>query len=60
MALGLLAKDAQTASGYALLVTPLAFVSGAFIPVGTLPTWLEPIAVPAVLGDCGSHAWAGV
>lgn len=44
IALGLLAKNAQVASGYAFLVTPLAFVSGAFIPVGTMPGWLEPCA----------------
>lgn len=44
VALGLQATNAQVASGYAFLITPFAFVSGAFIPVGTMPDWLEPIA----------------
>jgi ABC-2 type transport system permease protein len=44
VALGLKAANAQVASGYTFLITPLAFISGAFIPVGTMPAWLEPIA----------------
>lgn len=44
VALGLLAKSAQVASSYALALTPVAFVSGAFVPVGTMPSWMEPIA----------------
>jgi ABC-2 type transport system permease protein len=44
VALGLLAKNAQAAAGYTILVTLLAFVSGALVPVGTMPGWLQPIA----------------
>jgi len=42
-ALGLLATNAQTASGYTFH-HPLAFISGAFVPAGTMPEWLEPVA----------------
>jgi ABC-2 type transport system permease protein len=44
MGLGLLAKNAQAAQSYAILVTPLAFVSGAFIPTDSMPSWLEVVA----------------
>src|SRR5215467_48399 len=44
VALGLLAKNAQAASGLGVLMTPVAFVSGAFVPVGTMPEWMEPVA----------------
>jgi ABC-2 type transport system permease protein len=44
VALGLLAKNAQVASSYAVLLTPIAFVSGAFVPVSTMPGWLATVA----------------
>jgi len=44
VALGLLAKNAQVASSYAVAITPLAFVSGAFVPVGSMPDWLTSFA----------------
>src|SRR5262247_3042775 len=44
VALGLLAKNAQAASGLGVLITPVAFISGAFVPVGTMPEWIEPVA----------------
>lgn len=44
VALGLLAKNAQAASGLGVLITPVAFISGAFVPVGTMPEWMEPVA----------------
>lgn len=42
--LGLLAGNAQAAQGMALLVFPLTFVSSAYVPVDTLPDWLQVIA----------------
>jgi ABC-2 type transport system permease protein len=42
--IGLLAGNAQGAQGMSLLVFPLTFVSSAYVPVDTLPSWLQPIA----------------
>ena len=42
--LGLFAGNAQAAQGMALLVFPLTFVSSAYVPVATLPSWLRVIA----------------
>jgi ABC-2 type transport system permease protein len=42
--LGLLAGNAQAAQGMSLLVFPLTFVSSAYVPVGTMPGWMQPIA----------------
>jgi ABC transporter DrrB family efflux protein len=39
--LGLLAGNAQAAQGMALLIFPLTFVSSAYVPVGTMPGWLQ-------------------
>jgi ABC transporter DrrB family efflux protein len=45
ISLGLLAGNAQAAQGMAtLLVVPLVFVSSAFVPVASMPGWLQPIA----------------
>jgi ABC transporter DrrB family efflux protein len=41
---GLFASNAQAAQGMALLVFPLSFVSSAYVPVGSMPGWLQPIA----------------
>lgn len=41
---GLAAGSVPAAHGLALLVFPLAFVSSAFVPVQSMPAWIEPIA----------------
>jgi ABC-type multidrug transport system permease subunit len=42
--IGLVAGNAQAAQGMSLLVFPLSFVSSAFVPVDTMPGWMQPIA----------------
>ena len=42
--LGLIAGTAQGAQGVAMLVFPLSFVSSAYVPVDSMPGWLQPIA----------------
>jgi ABC transporter DrrB family efflux protein len=42
--LGLVAGNAQAAQGMSLLVFPLTFVSSAYVPVDSMPGWLQPIA----------------
>lgn len=42
--LGLIAGNAQAAQGMALLVFPLTFVSSAYVPVDSMPGWMQPIA----------------
>jgi ABC-2 type transport system permease protein len=42
--LGLFAGTAQAAQGMALLVFPLTFVSSAYVPVESMPGWLQAVA----------------
>jgi ABC-2 type transport system permease protein len=42
--LGLIARTAQAAQGMALLVFPLTFVSSAYVPVETMPGWMQAVA----------------
>lgn len=42
--LGLTARTAQAAQGMALLVFPLTFVSSAYVPVATMPGWMQAVA----------------
>jgi ABC-2 type transport system permease protein len=42
--IGLVAGNAQAAQGMSLLVFPLTFVSSAYVPVDTMPGWLQPVA----------------
>jgi ABC-2 type transport system permease protein len=42
--IGLVAGNAQAAQGISILVTPLTFVSSAFVPVSSMPGWLQPVA----------------
>ncbi|HEY1737868.1 MAG TPA: ABC transporter permease [Acidimicrobiia bacterium] len=42
--LGLVAGNAQAAQGMSLLVFPLTFVSSAYVPVHTMPGWLQAFA----------------
>jgi len=43
--LGLVAKSPESANAYGFTVLfPLTFVSSAFVPVASMPSWLQPIA----------------
>jgi ABC transporter DrrB family efflux protein len=43
--IGLTSKSAQAANGTSfLLIVPLAFVSSAYVPAASLPSWMQPIA----------------
>ncbi len=42
--IGLLAGTAQAAQGLSLLVFPFTFVSSAFVPVNSMPGWMQPVA----------------
>jgi len=42
--LGLVAGTAQAAQGLSFAVFPLIFVSSAYVPVESMPGWLQPIA----------------
>jgi ABC transporter DrrB family efflux protein len=42
--LGLFAGNAQAAQGMALMVFPLTFVSSAYVPVESMPGWLQAFA----------------
>jgi ABC-2 type transport system permease protein len=42
--MGLVAGSAQAAQGLSFAVFPLIFVSSAYVPVETMPGWLQPIA----------------
>jgi ABC-2 type transport system permease protein len=42
--LGMLAGSAQAAQGFALIVFPFTFVSSAYIPVATMPSWMRGFA----------------
>jgi ABC-type multidrug transport system permease subunit len=42
--IGLMAGSAQAAQGISVLVTPLTFISSAFVPVSSMPSWLQPFA----------------
>jgi ABC-2 type transport system permease protein len=44
LTLGLFAGSAQAAQGLALLVFPLTFVSSAYVPVESMPGWLQAFA----------------
>ena len=42
--IGLVAGNAQAAQGMSLLVFPLTFVSSAYVPVDSMPGWMQPVA----------------
>ena len=44
LTLGMVAGSAQAAQGFALLVFPLTFVSSAYVPIETMPGWLQAVA----------------
>lgn len=43
-AIGLAASSADAASGYGFILLFLPYLSSAFVPIDTLPEWLQPIA----------------
>lgn len=45
VALGFVAGSAQAAQGLSFLVFPLTFVSSAYVPVATMPSWMRVFAV---------------
>lgn len=42
--MGLVAGNAQAANGMAFLAFPFVFVSSAYVPVESMPGWLQPVA----------------
>jgi ABC-2 type transport system permease protein len=42
--MGLVSANAQAAQGTSIVIYPLIFVSSAYVPVDTLPGWMQPIA----------------
>jgi len=44
MLIGEVSGSAQAAQGMSLLVFPLTFVSSAYVPVDTMPGWMQPFA----------------
>ncbi len=42
--IGLVAGSAQAAQGFALIVFPFTFVSSAYVPVATMPSWMRGFA----------------
>jgi ABC-2 type transport system permease protein len=44
IALGLFAGSAQAAQGMSMMVFPLSFVSSAYVPVGSMPSWMQGFA----------------
>jgi ABC-type multidrug transport system permease subunit len=42
--MGMIAGSAQAAQGLALIVFPFTFISSAYIPVATMPSWMQGFA----------------
>lgn len=42
--MGLVSANAQGAQGISMLIYPIIFVSSAYVPVNTLPGWMQPVA----------------
>ena len=53
--MGLVAGSGQAANGLAMLAFPFVFVSSAYVPVDSMPGWLQPVAehqpVTAMIGS---------
>lgn len=43
-AIGLAAGSPDAASGYGFILLFLPYISSSFVPISTLPTWLQPVA----------------
>jgi ABC-type multidrug transport system permease subunit len=61
--LGLISGSGQAAQGLSFSVFPLIFVSSAYVPVESMPGWLQPIAenqpVTAMVGAVRALALGG-
>jgi ABC-2 type transport system permease protein len=44
LCIGLVSANAQSAQAATLIVVPLTFVSSAYVPNGSLPGWMQPVA----------------
>jgi len=44
LTIGLMAKTAQAANGFSMIVFPFTFVSSAYVPVGSMPGWMQAFA----------------
>jgi ABC-2 type transport system permease protein len=44
ISLGLAASNAQAAQAMTMLVVPLTFMSSAYVPVDSMPGWMQPVA----------------
>ena len=44
MTMGLFASGAQAAQGMGMIVFPFAFISSAYVPVASMPSWLQVFA----------------
>ena len=42
--MGMIAGSAQAAQGFALVIFPLTFISSAYVPVASMPSWLQGFA----------------
>jgi ABC transporter DrrB family efflux protein len=42
--IGMVAGSAQAAQGFALIVFPFSFISSAYVPVATMPSWMRGFA----------------
>jgi ABC-2 type transport system permease protein len=42
--MGMIAGSVQAAQGFALVVFPFTFISSAYIPVATMPSWMRGFA----------------
>ena len=51
MTIGLLAGNAQAAQAMGMIVFPLAFISSAYVPVASMPGWLQVFAKHQPLTD---------
>jgi ABC-2 type transport system permease protein/oleandomycin transport system permease protein len=72
--IGLAIKDEESVQAFGLIwVFPLTFVSSAFVPVQTMPGWMQAFAnnqpitqmvdamrAMALGGPTGNHVWAGI
>jgi ABC-2 type transport system permease protein len=71
--MGLLTRNPEAASGFAFVVMFLPYPSSAFVPIATMPSWLQPFArhqpvtpvIETMRGlllnrPVGSNAWTGL
>jgi ABC transporter DrrB family efflux protein len=44
ISIGMFASNAQAAQGFSLILVPFTFVSSAYVPVASMPGWLQAVA----------------